>query len=160
MRAPCPPTPPTSTTDTATAARRALCELWSPPRQGPATAHCAAVLSLRPLRCAHLFMRVPEWRRVLAAPSFLFFDERILPRAVLREAPASIAFVVGQMSDSLKLDAAHSLSLGADAGGAAASRHPGWLDRTSLAVDRFAPPRGQSTAAAASRPLGAVPASS
>ena len=65
-------------------------------------------------RCATLFKCVRGWAELMAKPTFLFFDERLWPKALLRDPSAArrVAFVAAQLSDSLRNDPAHSLSLG------------------------------------------------
>ena len=63
---------------------------------------------------ATLFKCVPGWAELMTRPTFLFFDERLWPKALLRDPSAArrVAFVAAQLSDSLRGDPAHSLSLG------------------------------------------------
>ena len=65
-------------------------------------------------RCATLFKCLRGWAELMAKPTFLFFDERLWPKALLRDPSAArrVAFVAAQLSDSLRGDPAHSLSLG------------------------------------------------
>lgn len=65
-------------------------------------------------QCATLFKCVRGWAELMTNPTFLFFDERLWPKVLLRDSSAArrVAFVAAQLSDSLRGDPAHSLSLG------------------------------------------------
>ncbi len=47
----------------------------------------------------NLYANVSGWRSVALNPKFLFFDERVLPRWVLRNAAGRTAFVVAQLTE-------------------------------------------------------------
>jgi hypothetical protein len=45
------------------------------------------------------YATVPGWQSLVLDPAFLFFDERLLPRQILREQPQRVAMIVSQLTD-------------------------------------------------------------